>query len=47
MSPEQKRYAVQQAYPGGHWAKRVSAMSEAQVHTTYMRLLNAGKIKKS
>lgn len=45
MSPEQKRAAVIAAYPGPNWAKKVTTMSDAQVHTIYMRLMNAGKLK--
>ena len=45
MSPAQKRDAVLKAYPGGVWAKRVEKMSDAQIHTIYMRLLDAKKLK--
>lgn len=45
MSPEQKRAAVTKAYPGDKWAKKVRCMSDAAVHSTYMRLLDAKKIK--
>lgn len=47
MSPQQKRLAVQQAYPGGAWANKVNAMSDAQIHATYTRLLSAGKLNNS
>lgn len=40
MSPEQKRAAVAKAYPGEKWAQRVRKMSDAQVHTIHMRLIN-------
>lgn len=45
MSPERKRRAVALAYPGENWARKVAAMSDAQVHVTYMRLLNNGQLK--
>lgn len=45
MSPEQKRYMISKAYPGDKWAERVSKMSDAQVHVTYMRLLNNNQLK--
>jgi hypothetical protein len=44
VSIEQKRVAVAKAYPGEKWAQRVRKMHDAQVHTVYMSLLNAGKI---
>jgi hypothetical protein len=44
VSPEQKRRAVENAYPGIKWALRVAAMSDAQVHTIYTRLLSEKKI---
>jgi hypothetical protein len=40
VSTEQKRDAVAKAYPGEKWAQRVRKMSDAQVHTVYMRLIN-------
>ena len=45
MSPERKRLAVTRAYPGERWAAKVAKMTDAQVHVTYMRLLNQGKLK--
>lgn len=47
MSPEQKRNAVLRAYPGGHWANKVNRMTDAQIHTIYIRLLDAGKLNNS
>lgn len=44
MSPEQKRAAVANAYPGAKWSQKVQAMPDAQVHTVYIRLMNAGKL---
>lgn len=44
MSIEQKRVAVAKVYPFPRWAAKVKLMSDAQVHATYMRLMNAGKI---
>ncbi|QFG09345.1 hypothetical protein SEA_SLOOPYJOE_51 [Arthrobacter phage Sloopyjoe] len=40
MSPEQKRVAVAKAYPGAKWAQKVQKMSDAQVHTIHMRIIN-------
>lgn len=40
MSNEQKRAVVAKAYPGESWAQRVKKMSDAQVHTVYMRIIN-------
>ncbi len=45
MNPERKRNAVAKAYPGDAWKEKVSRMSDAQIHTLYMRLLNEGKLK--
>lgn len=45
MSIEQKRAAIAKAYPGEKWAQRVAKMRDGQVHTVYMSLLNAGKLK--
>lgn len=45
MSIEQMRKAITDAYPGGTWGGRVQAMSDKQVYSTYMRLMNAGKLK--
>lgn len=45
MSPQRKREAVRKAYPGENWAAKVAKMSDGQIHNTYMRLLNAGKLK--
>lgn len=44
VTAEKKRQVIA-AYPGGDWANRVDKMSPQAIHTTYMRLLNAGKIK--
>lgn len=44
MSPQQKRVAVANAYPSAGWANKVQKMGDAQVHTIYMRLMNAGKL---
>lgn len=43
MSPEQKRKFVEEAYVGPKWAAKVSKMSDAQVHSIYMRLINKKK----
>lgn len=45
MTPDRKRLAVTKAYPGDKWAEKVAKMSDAQVHNTYMRLLNNGQLK--
>ena len=45
MSNEQKRYYVTKAYNGDSWAAKVSKMSDAQVHSIYMRLLYNGRLK--
>ena len=52
---EQMRWQVMHAYRprcdkygriiSWDWAADVAVMSDAQVHSTYMRLMNAGKIK--
>ena len=44
MSPEQKRAALIKSYPGPSWEKKVKMMTDAQVHSVYMRLLNAKKL---
>ncbi len=44
MSIHQMRTAVANAYPGDGWAMKVHKMPDKQVHATYMRLLNAGKL---
>lgn len=44
MSPAQKRAKVMDAYPGASWASKVQGMSDAQVHSVYMRLMNARKL---
>ncbi|QFG08727.1 hypothetical protein PBI_INGRID_53 [Arthrobacter phage Ingrid] len=44
MSIHQMRAAVANAYPGGAWALRVQKMPDKQVYSTYMRLMNAGKL---
>ncbi|QFG09160.1 hypothetical protein PBI_SPORTO_52 [Arthrobacter phage Sporto] len=41
MSNEQKRAAVAKAYPGASWAQKVQRMSDAQVHTIHMRIINS------
>lgn len=45
MSIEQKRDIVSRAYPGDGWKYKVDKMSDAQVHTIYMRLLTNNKLK--
>lgn len=45
MSTEQKRNIITKAYPGDLWAAKVQKMSDAQVHTVYMRLLNNDRLK--
>lgn len=44
MSPEQKRDFIIKAYPGPSWEEKVAKMSDAQVHTIYIRLINRKKI---
>lgn len=44
VSPEQKREKLKRSYPSETWSKKVDRMSDAQVHTIYMRLLNAKKL---
>lgn len=44
MSTEQKRAAIAKSYPGQKWQDKVAKMSDAQVHATYMRLLNAKQL---
>lgn len=44
MSPEQKRDFIIEAYPGPSWKAKVMKMTDAQVHTIYMRLINRKKI---
>ena len=43
MSPEQKRARVKQEYPWPSWEAKVDKMSDAQVHTIYMRIINKKK----
>lgn len=45
MTAERKREIVSMAYPGDKWKNRVKAMPDRQVHATFMRLLNQGKLK--
>jgi len=45
VSVEQMRHAIYKAYPGGNWIARVDAMSDKQIAATYLRLLNAKKLK--
>lgn len=42
---EEKRRIIGYAYPGERWKERVKKMSDKQVHSTYMRLLNNGQLK--
>ena len=44
MSPEHKRDAIKKVFPGPNWTHKVDQMSDAQVHSIYMRLLNAKKL---
>jgi hypothetical protein len=44
MSIHQMRNAVANAYPGDGWKVKVSKMPDKQVYSTYMRLMNAGKL---
>jgi hypothetical protein len=44
MSPQQKRAAVANAYPYAKWTSKVQKMDDSQVHTIYVRLMNAGKL---
>jgi hypothetical protein len=46
LSPEQKRQAVLQAYPGGNWANKVIKMTDAQIHAVYIRLTSKKKENK-
>lgn len=46
MTIEQMRWKLMGVYPPGDWQDRVTNMSPAQVHSSYMRFLNAGKIYK-
>jgi hypothetical protein len=41
MSTEQKRAALLAKYPG---SAKIMQMKDAQVHATYMRLLNKGQL---
>jgi hypothetical protein len=41
MSTEQKRAKLLEKYPG---SAKIAQMKEAQVHATYMRLLNKGQL---
>lgn len=45
MSNEQKRSIISKAYPGDSWPEKVKKMSDAQVHSIYMRLLYKNKLK--
>lgn len=36
----QKRKYVKEAYPWPSWEAKVDKMSDAQVHATYIRLIN-------
>jgi hypothetical protein len=45
MSNEQKRFIITKAYPGDMWAAKVAKMSDAQVHSVYMRLLLNDRLK--
>lgn len=45
MSNEQKRVMITKAYNGTSWAEKVKKMSDAQVHSIYMRLLYSGRLK--
>lgn len=44
MSIAQMKDALKKSYPGPKWAVKVDAMSDKQVHATYMRLMNSGKL---
>ena len=45
MDDERKRAIISWAYPGQKWLTTVQNMSQPQVHVTYKRLLNNGKLK--
>lgn len=45
MSTEQMKVMISWAYPGNNWLFRVKQMSEAQVYSVYMRLMNSGKLE--
>lgn len=45
MDTNRKRAIISWAYPGDKWLLKVTQMSPEAVHTTYMRLLNNGKLK--
>lgn len=45
MSPERKRAVLSWAYPGDNWLVKLEKMSDAQVHSIYMRLLNKNQLK--
>lgn len=45
MSTAQKLALIKTAYPGDRWQERVKTMSDAQIHATYMRMLNNGQFK--
>lgn len=40
MSTEQKRAWLKELYPWPKWSDKVGKMSDAQIHSTYMRLSN-------
>lgn len=44
MTIHQMRNAVANAYPGDGWSAKVRNMPDKQIHATYMRLMNAGKL---
>lgn len=45
MSREQMEAMIKTVYAGDHFAEKLKKMSDKQVYTMYMRMMNAGKFK--
>ena len=45
MSREQMIAAIRTVYPGDNFAIKLASMPDKQIHSMYMRLMNAGKLK--
>lgn len=44
LSIDAKRAKISWAYVGDKWIDKVKRMGDAQVHSVYLRLLNAGRL---
>jgi hypothetical protein len=45
MSIEQMRRAVEDAYPGEKWRRKVSRMADGQIIAVYHKFLDSRKLK--